>query len=239
MIHAARALGLVVMLGCMIESSVGISAAAQFASLCDFVDLDGHLLIADDPSEGLGFEDGAHRPLAASRAGRGAAQRERARRDLRRGLLPDLERQGRPRPHPLRPARGRRRGRLAHAGRDRVRGRAVREQATCRSSPRWPKPPRSARECLAIGVAPTGGKLPPVWKAGAARRARARPARRGGPARRARRATPSSSRQRRRRTRAARPAARPRQASRRRAARAAACPRASCTRSAPTARSAR
>ena len=58
MVHAARALGLVVMLGCMIESSVGISAAAQFASLCDFVDLDGHLLISDDPAEGLGLEDG-------------------------------------------------------------------------------------------------------------------------------------------------------------------------------------
>jgi len=58
MVHAARALGLVVMLGCMIESSVGISAAAQFASLCDFVDLDGHLLISDDPARGLGLEDG-------------------------------------------------------------------------------------------------------------------------------------------------------------------------------------
>jgi L-alanine-DL-glutamate epimerase-like enolase superfamily enzyme len=58
MVHAARALGLVVMLGCMIESSVGISAGAQFASLCDFVDLDGHLLISDDPAEGLGFEEG-------------------------------------------------------------------------------------------------------------------------------------------------------------------------------------
>jgi L-alanine-DL-glutamate epimerase-like enolase superfamily enzyme len=58
MIHAARALGLVVMLGCMIESSLGISAAGQFASLCDFVDLDGHLLISDDPCEGLTLEDG-------------------------------------------------------------------------------------------------------------------------------------------------------------------------------------
>lgn len=58
MVHAARALGLVVMLGCMIESSLGISAAGQFASLCDFVDLDGHLLISDDPTEGLGLEDG-------------------------------------------------------------------------------------------------------------------------------------------------------------------------------------
>ena len=58
MVHAARALGLVVMLGCMIESSLGISAAGQFASLCDFVDLDGHLLISDDPTEGLALEDG-------------------------------------------------------------------------------------------------------------------------------------------------------------------------------------
>ena len=58
MVHAARALGLVVMLGCMIESSLGISAAGQFASLCDFVDLDGHLLISDDPTEGLGLENG-------------------------------------------------------------------------------------------------------------------------------------------------------------------------------------
>jgi L-alanine-DL-glutamate epimerase-like enolase superfamily enzyme len=59
MIHAARALGLVVMLGCMIESSNGIAAAAQIASLCDFVDLDGHLLLAEDPFAGLGFADGA------------------------------------------------------------------------------------------------------------------------------------------------------------------------------------
>jgi L-alanine-DL-glutamate epimerase-like enolase superfamily enzyme len=58
MVHAARALGLVVMLGCMIESSLGISAAGQFASLCDYVDLDGHLLISDDPCEGLGLVDG-------------------------------------------------------------------------------------------------------------------------------------------------------------------------------------
>ena len=58
MIHAARALGLTVMLGCMIESSLGIAAAAQFASLCDVVDLDGHLLITDDPYRGLGLADG-------------------------------------------------------------------------------------------------------------------------------------------------------------------------------------
>jgi L-alanine-DL-glutamate epimerase-like enolase superfamily enzyme len=59
MISAARSLGLLVMLGCMIESSAGIAPAAQIASLCDFIDLDGHLLLAADPFEGLGLEDGA------------------------------------------------------------------------------------------------------------------------------------------------------------------------------------
>ncbi|HEY2603181.1 MAG TPA: dipeptide epimerase [Thermoleophilaceae bacterium] len=58
MIHAARALGLRVMLGCMIESELGIAAAAQIASLVDFVDLDGHLLISNSPFTGLGFRDG-------------------------------------------------------------------------------------------------------------------------------------------------------------------------------------
>jgi L-alanine-DL-glutamate epimerase-like enolase superfamily enzyme len=58
MIHAARALGLQVMLGCMIESELGIAAAAQIASLVDYVDLDGHLLISGSPFTGLGFRDG-------------------------------------------------------------------------------------------------------------------------------------------------------------------------------------
>ncbi len=58
MIHAARALGLQVMLGCMIESELGIAQAAQVAPLVDHVDLDGHLLIADAPFTGLGLDDG-------------------------------------------------------------------------------------------------------------------------------------------------------------------------------------
>ncbi|HEY7630629.1 MAG TPA: dipeptide epimerase [Thermoleophilaceae bacterium] len=58
MIHAARALGLQIMLGCMIESELGIAAAAQIASLVDYVDLDGHLLISNSPFTGLGFRDG-------------------------------------------------------------------------------------------------------------------------------------------------------------------------------------
>ena len=58
MIRLARALGLRVMLGCMIESSLGIAAAAAIAPLVDFVDLDGHLLLKSDPWRGLGATDG-------------------------------------------------------------------------------------------------------------------------------------------------------------------------------------
>jgi L-Ala-D/L-Glu epimerase len=62
MIHAARALRLRVMLGCMIESELGIAAGAQIACLADDVDLDGHLLIADPPFAGLGFDAGRVTP---------------------------------------------------------------------------------------------------------------------------------------------------------------------------------
>jgi L-alanine-DL-glutamate epimerase-like enolase superfamily enzyme len=58
MIHAARALGLRVMLGCMNESSLGIAGAAAISPLVDVVDLDGHLLNANDAFTGLGFDDG-------------------------------------------------------------------------------------------------------------------------------------------------------------------------------------
>ncbi|MCZ2825661.1 MULTISPECIES: dipeptide epimerase [unclassified Modestobacter] len=58
MVHAAAALGLRVMLGCMIESQLGIAQAAQLGPLADLVDLDGHLLIADEPFTGLGFSAG-------------------------------------------------------------------------------------------------------------------------------------------------------------------------------------
>jgi L-alanine-DL-glutamate epimerase-like enolase superfamily enzyme len=50
---AARAHGLKVMMGCMQETSLGISAAAQLAPLCDLLDLDGNLLLADDPFAGV------------------------------------------------------------------------------------------------------------------------------------------------------------------------------------------
>lgn len=57
-IHTARSCGLKVMLGCMIESSLGVTAAAHLAPLADWVDLDGPLLIANDPFRGVSF-DGA------------------------------------------------------------------------------------------------------------------------------------------------------------------------------------
>ena len=62
MAYAARALGLRVMLGCMVESGLGIAAAAQIASLCDHVDLDGNLLLAEDPCPGVSFADGVQVP---------------------------------------------------------------------------------------------------------------------------------------------------------------------------------
>ncbi len=52
MAHAARALGLGVMLGCMVESGLGIAAGCAVAPLCDHVDLDGNLLLASDPAPG-------------------------------------------------------------------------------------------------------------------------------------------------------------------------------------------
>jgi len=65
MAHAARALGLGVMLGCMLESGLGIAAAAQIASLCDHVDLDGNLLLARDPWPGVELVDGVQLPSDA------------------------------------------------------------------------------------------------------------------------------------------------------------------------------
>ncbi|HEX2077503.1 MAG TPA: dipeptide epimerase [Longimicrobium sp.] len=52
--HAARAHGMSVMLGCMIESTLGIAAAVQVAPLVDYVDLDGAALLASDPFRGPG-----------------------------------------------------------------------------------------------------------------------------------------------------------------------------------------
>ena len=62
MAHAARALGLGVMLGCMIESGLAIAAGCCVAPLCDHVDLDGNLLLAEDPWSGVDLVDGVQVP---------------------------------------------------------------------------------------------------------------------------------------------------------------------------------
>jgi L-Ala-D/L-Glu epimerase len=57
-LQAARKAGLKTMLGCMIETSVLISAAAHLAELCDYLDLDGNLLITNDPYRGVACDRG-------------------------------------------------------------------------------------------------------------------------------------------------------------------------------------
>jgi L-alanine-DL-glutamate epimerase-like enolase superfamily enzyme len=62
MVHAARALDLGAMLGCMVESGLGIAAGASIASLFDHIDLDGNILLRDDPWPGVELVDGVQRP---------------------------------------------------------------------------------------------------------------------------------------------------------------------------------
>ena len=71
MAAAARALGLGLMLGCMVESGLGIAPGAHIASLMDHVDLDGNLLLAHDPWPGVAFENGVQVP--AEKPGLGVA----------------------------------------------------------------------------------------------------------------------------------------------------------------------
>lgn len=74
LIHAARAHGLGLMLGCMIESSLGITAAAHLGPLFDTLDLDGHWLLASDPFEGVGGGEG--RLVLSDRPGLGVVPRQ-------------------------------------------------------------------------------------------------------------------------------------------------------------------
>lgn len=70
MIERGRALGMQVMVGCMNETSVGISAIAQLLPLLDYVDMDGTLLITNDPATGVTFDFG--RVIYADTPGTGA-----------------------------------------------------------------------------------------------------------------------------------------------------------------------
>jgi len=72
MVHAARAHGLVVLLGCMLETNASIAAAAHLAPLLDYADLDGSMLLADDPFEGVPMPGGRVDLEAVDRPGTGA-----------------------------------------------------------------------------------------------------------------------------------------------------------------------
>jgi L-alanine-DL-glutamate epimerase-like enolase superfamily enzyme len=64
-VDVARACGLDVMLGCLVASSLGIAPAVHLTGHARWVDLDGHLLLADDPWTGIGGEDGTLRLTGA------------------------------------------------------------------------------------------------------------------------------------------------------------------------------
>jgi L-alanine-DL-glutamate epimerase-like enolase superfamily enzyme len=70
MITKAKSLGMKTMVGCMNESSIGISAIAHLLPLLDYVDMDGTLLISNDPASGVTFDYG--RVLYAEENGTGA-----------------------------------------------------------------------------------------------------------------------------------------------------------------------
>ncbi|KPK48122.1 MAG: hypothetical protein AMK72_07485 [Planctomycetes bacterium SM23_25] len=69
MIHVAHGLGMQVMLGCMVETSLSLTAAAHLSPLVEQADLDSHLLLRDDPFDGLKVREG--RIILPSGAGRG------------------------------------------------------------------------------------------------------------------------------------------------------------------------
>ncbi|SFR55121.1 dipeptide epimerase [Halogeometricum limi] len=75
MIHTARAHGLEVMLGCMIESNAAIAAACHLAPLLDYADLDGALLLDEDGYDGVPIDAGEIRLRDVGRSGTGAQPR--------------------------------------------------------------------------------------------------------------------------------------------------------------------
>ena len=75
LIHTARSCGLSVMIGCMIETSLAITAAAHLSPLADYADLDGSVLTSNDPFDGVRLDHG--RLLLPDRPGIGAVRRRK------------------------------------------------------------------------------------------------------------------------------------------------------------------
>ena len=162
MIHAARALDLKVMLGCMIESELGIAQAAQLGSLADYIDLDGHLLISSKPFDGLGLRDG--RLVLSDRPGLGVDACLTASRSSPAACSPT------PTPRPPTASCATRTARSSRSSTTRTpagpRRRSIpyarREVPIVAASPR---PCNLGANVLVIGVAPFGGALTPEWRA--------------------------------------------------------------------------
>ena len=81
MIHTARAMGLKVMLGCMVESAIAATAAAHISPLVDWADIDGPFLTARDPFDGVQYDRGK---LVVAERARVWASREAAPRSEKR-----------------------------------------------------------------------------------------------------------------------------------------------------------
>ena len=152
MAHAARALGLGVMLGCMVESGLSVAAGAQIASLMDHVDLDGNLLLAYDPWPGVEFADGVQLP--SNEPGLGVRRKRYL--ILAEGRSDD--------PHYGKTARGV----LAYGAEPVV---AILDSTRAGETARR-HPDRRERQRLArfnpttalVGVATQGGRFPPEWR---------------------------------------------------------------------------
>jgi L-Ala-D/L-Glu epimerase len=76
-IHLARERGMRIMLGCMVETSLGTTAMAHLMGLADWCDLDAPMLISNDPFDGIHYADGA-RILVPDRPGIGAVLKQAA-----------------------------------------------------------------------------------------------------------------------------------------------------------------
>ena len=176
MVHAARALGLGCMLGCMVESGLGIAAGAHIASLFDHVDLDGNILHRARPV--------ARRRVRRRRPGARRAARAR-RRAARRDPLPD------PRRGLLAPTRTTARrcaaccatGATTSSRSSTRRARRARRRTACPIVATVDDALRFEPNTALVGVATQGGRFPPAWMRAPAQLHRARARRRERPAR--------------------------------------------------------
>lgn len=76
LIHTARAHDLEIMLGCMVETNAAIAAACHLTPLVDYADLDGSLLLADDPYDGIRMRGGTIDLSTVDRSGTGVISAE-------------------------------------------------------------------------------------------------------------------------------------------------------------------